>query len=119
MAGKYFIARNDVISKNVFGRKLPKSRKKLAGEAVHYAMGTTLAAAYGALGEVSPVTTIGGGLAFGTAVWMFADEVSVPALGWSKPPTKIPLSIHIYALVSHLVYGWTTEMVRRAVRKAL
>src|SRR5229473_1399032 len=90
MAGKYFIARNDVISKNVFGRKLPKSRKKLAGEAVHYAMGTTLAAAYGALGEVSPVTTIGGGLAFDTAVWMFADEVSVPALGWSKPPTKTP-----------------------------
>ncbi len=37
MAGKYFIARNDVISKNVFGRKLPKSRKKLEGEAVHYA----------------------------------------------------------------------------------
>src|SRR5258708_7835411 len=29
------------ISKSVFGRKLPKSKKRLAGEAVHYAMGAT------------------------------------------------------------------------------
>jgi putative membrane protein len=107
------------ISKNVFGQKLPKAKKKLAGEAVHYAMGTTSGAIYGALAEVSPVTTMGDGLAFGTAVWLLADEVSVPVLGLSKPPTKIPLSTHVYAFVSHLVYGWTTEMVRRAVRKAL
>ena len=107
------------ISKNVFGKKLPKSQKRLAGEAVHYAMGTTSAAIYGALAEASPITTIGDGLAFGTAVWLLADEVSVPALRLSKPPTKIPMSTHVYALVSHLVYGWTTEMVRRAVRKRL
>ena len=107
------------ISKNVFGKRLPKSRKKLAGEAVHYAMGTASAAIYGALAEASPITTIGDGLVFGTAVWLLADEVSVPALGLSKGPTKIPLSTHFYAFVSHLVYGWTTEMVRRAVRKAL
>jgi len=107
------------ISKNVFGKKLPKSRKKLAGEIVHYAVGTASAAIYGAAAEASPVTTIGDGLAFGTAVWLLADEISVPALGLSKGPTKFPLSTHVYALVSHLVYGWTTEMVRRAVRKAL
>jgi putative membrane protein len=107
------------ISENVFGRKLPKSRKRLAGEAVHYAMGATSGAIYGAFAEASPVATVGDGLAFGTAVWLLADEVSVPALGLSKPPTKIPLSSHVYAFLSHLVYGWTTEMVRRAVRKVL
>jgi uncharacterized protein DUF1440 len=107
------------ISKTIFGKKLAQSRKKLAGEAVHYAMGTASAAVYGALTEASPITTIGDGLVFGTAVWLLADEVSVPALGLSKPPTKISLSTHVYAFVSHLVYGWTTEMVRRAIRKAL
>lgn len=107
------------ISQNVFGQKLPRSKKKLAGEAVHYVMGTTSGAIYGALAETLPVTTVGDGLVFGTAVWLLADEVSVPALGLSKPPTKIALATHVYALASHLVYGWTTEMVRRAVRKAL
>lgn len=107
------------ISQNVLGRKIPKSKKKLAGEALHYAMGATSGAIYGALTEASPITTVGDGLAFGTAVWLLADEVSVPALGFSKSPAEIPVTTHVYALVSHLVYGWTTEVVRRAIRKAL
>ena len=107
------------ISKSVFGKKIPKSKKRLAGEAVHYAMGATSGAIYGAAVEALPFTTAGDGLAFGTALWVLADEVSVPALQLSKPPTKIPVSTHIYALASHLVYGWTTEMVRRAVRQVL
>ena len=107
------------ISKSVFGKKISKSKKKLAGEAVHYAMGATSGAIYGATVEALPFTTVGDGLAFGTAVWVLADEVSVPALQLSKPATEIPVSTHVYALASHLVYGWTTELVRRAVRKAL
>ncbi len=107
------------ISKKVFGRKIPKSKRDAAGEAVHYTMGITSGAIYGALTEVSPITTVGDGLAFGAAVWVLADEVSLPKLGFSQPPKKIPLATHIYALASHLVYGWTTEIVRRAVRKAL
>ena len=107
------------ISKSVFGKKIPKSKKRLAGEAVHYAMGIASGAIYGATVEALPFTTVGDGLAFGTAVWVLADEVSVPALQLSKPPAKIPISTHVYALASHLVYGWTTELVRRAVRKAL
>jgi putative membrane protein len=107
------------ISKGVFGKKLPKSKKRLAAEAVHYAMGAASGAIYGAAAEVLPSLTIGDGLVFGTAVWVLADEVTVPALQLSKPPTKYPASTHVYALASHLVYGWTTELVRRAVRKML
>lgn len=107
------------ISKSVFGKKLPKSQKKLAGEVVHYAMGATSGAIYGAAVEAIPFVTAGDGLAFGAAVWVLADEVSVPALQLSKPATKIPAATHVYALASHLVYGWTTELVRRAVRKML
>ena len=53
---------------------------------------------------------------FGTAVWLGADEVAVPAFRLSKPPTEYPVSVHAYAFMSHLVYGVTTDLVRRAVR---
>ncbi len=109
----------DAISKQILGRKVPKKQQKLAGEAVHYAMGATSAAIYGTLAEFVPVVTAGQGLVFGTAVWLVADEASLPALGLSKPPTKNPLSTHVYAFASHLVYGAVTEAVRRALRKVL
>ncbi len=62
---------------------------------------------------------MGAGLPFGSAVWAIADDVVVPALGLSKSPTAYPLSTHAYALTSHWVYGLTTELVRKAVRKIL
>ena len=66
-----------------------------------------------------PLTTVGEGLPFGAAVWVIADEGVVPALGLSRKSTDYPASIHAYSFASHLVYGLTTELVRRAVRKAL
>ncbi|MGB8507494.1 MAG: DUF1440 domain-containing protein [Pyrinomonadaceae bacterium] len=109
----------EAISENVFDHKLTKSEKKIAGPAVHYAMGATSGAVYGAVAEVLPSSTAGMGLPFGTAVWLLADEAALPALGLSKAPTAYPLSTHAYALASHFVYGLTTELVRRAVRRAI
>ncbi len=109
----------DAISKQIFGRKVPKKRQKLAGEAMHYAMGAVSGAVYGTLAECAPLVTVGEGTAFGAAVWVAADEASLPALGLSKAPTEIPLATHAYALASHLVYGAVTEVVRRAMRSAL
>ncbi|MDQ3133307.1 MAG: DUF1440 domain-containing protein, partial [Acidobacteriota bacterium] len=83
------------------------------------AMGAASGAIYGTLAELSPVVTMGAGLPFGAAVWLVADEAAVPALGLSKSPIEVPPSKHAYALVSHFVYGATTEIVRRSVRSAL
>jgi len=109
----------EAVSEGVFGHELTKKEKPLAGEAVHYAMGGASGAIYGALAEFAPSVTAGAGLPFGTAVWLLADEAAVPALGLSKAPTEYPLSTHAYALVSHFVYGLTTDIVRRAVRSLL
>jgi putative membrane protein len=109
----------EAISEGVFDHRLTKSEKKVAGPAVHYAMGATSGAVYGALAELTPLVTIGAGLPFGTAVWLIADETTVPALGLSESPTEVPLSKHAYALASHFVYGLTTEIVRRVVREVL
>jgi putative membrane protein len=107
------------ISEGIFGRELKEHEKKAAGAAVHYAFGTATAGFYGAVAEFEPEVTCGAGLPFGAAFWLVADETAVPLLGLSKPPTEYPVSTHAYALASHLVYGLTAELVRRAVRKAL
>lgn len=109
----------NAISVGVFDHELTKREKDRAGTAFHYAMGTTSGALYGALAEIIPGVKVGAGLPFGAAVWLTVDEGLVPAAGLSKSPTEYPLSIHAYALASHLVYGLTTELVRRAVRNAL
>jgi putative membrane protein len=107
------------ISKGVFGHELQESEKKPAGTAVHYAFGMVSGGLYGALAEVVPQVTTAAGVPFGAAFWLLADEISVPLLGLSKGPTEYPPSTHAYALASHLVYGATAELSRRALRQIL
>ena len=107
------------ISEKVFGHELQESEKHPAGAAVHYAFGTLSGGLYGALAEVTPQVTTAAGLPFGAGFWLLADEISVPLLGLAKGPTEYPVSTHVYALASHLVYGMTAELGRRAVRQVL
>jgi putative membrane protein len=107
------------ISEGIFGHKLTKGEKKPAGAAVHYAFGTATGGLYGAMAELAPQVTTGAGIPFGAVFWAVADETAVPLLGLAKGPTEYPLSTHAYALASHLVYGLTAELSRRAVRHVL
>jgi hypothetical protein len=106
------------VSEGVFGHELKDNEKKTAGAAVHYVFGAATGGLYGAVAEFAPEVTTAGGLPFGAAFWLVADETAVPLLGLSKGPTEYPLSTHAYALASHLVYGVTAEVTRRAVRYA-
>jgi putative membrane protein len=107
------------LSEGIFGHKLTKDEKKIAGPAVHYALGTGVGGLYGAVAEVAPQVTTNAGLPFGAAFWLVADETAVPLMRLSKPPTEYPASIHFCALASHFVYGLTAELVRRSLRRAL
>lgn len=107
------------ITEPLLGRSLTAEEKQMAGPAVHYAMGVFSGAIYGVAAEMEPHVSMGYGVPFGTAVWMLADDVAVPALGLTGPPTQFPPSMHAYALASHWVYGLATEMARRGVRGAL
>ena len=98
---------------------MTRREKEIAGPAVHYAFGATMGAMYGVLAEVAPAVSAGWGMPFGTALWLAADEVAVPALGLSKSPTEYPASTHASALASHLVYGLSVDLVRRVFRSAL
>lgn len=100
------------ISSTLFHHELSDEEKKWAGPAVHYALGTLLGAVYGALAECSSVVEAGGGTAYGVAVWLTADEAAVPLFGLSGRPTETPVSGHVNALASHLIFGVATHAVR-------
>lgn len=107
------------VSETVFDRELTREEKRKAGPFVHYAFGTLMGGAYGAGVEFDSRLRVGAGMPFGTALFVGADELAVPALGLSGSPKQMPLASHASYLAAHLVYGLTTEMVRRAVRAAL
>jgi hypothetical protein len=109
----------NIIAVKGFDHELSESEKHAAGKVAHYAFGATTGAVYGMAAEFIPEVTVGAGLPFGAAVWLVADEIVVPALGLSRGPTHIPLSKHSVSLAAHLVYGVTTDIVRRVARNAL
>lgn len=109
----------EAIAEAVLDRGLTRSEKQAAGPVVHYAFGSTVGAVYGAVAELAPGAAAAWGLPFGTTVWLGADEIAVPVLGLSKAPAEYPLSTHASALAAHLVYGLTTDLVRRGVRATL
>jgi hypothetical protein len=106
------------ISKTVFRHELTQNEKKWAGPAVHYAFGGLVGALYGAMASTNRMAVAGGGTGYGSAVWLLADEIGVPAAGLSGPPTKTRPLKHLQAWASHLVYGLVTEGTRRAILKA-
>lgn len=105
------------VAESVFDRPLSREEKKKASPFVHYVFGTTMGGAYGAAAEKLPDVKRGNGLPFGAAVFLGADEIAVPALGLAQQSLwETPIQDHVYSLASHLVYGATTELVRRGVR---
>lgn len=105
------------ISEGIAGHKLTPGEKKVAGPAVHFGFGSSVGAAYGAAAELLPEITAGYGVPFGTAVYVGAHAIIVPALGLSKPITESNVPKESAELVSHFVYGAVAELCRRWLRR--
>ena len=103
----------DAATRAITGKPLPEDEKPLGGSIVHYAFGGAVGAIYGAAASQQREVTAWGGVPFGATVWLVADEMGVPLSGLSKSPTEYPLSSHVSAFATHLVYGSTTEAVRK------
>ena len=103
----------DAVTQTVTGKHLSGEEKPRGGALVHYAFGAAVGAAYGAAAARSEDVTAWAGLPFGATVWLVADEIGVPLSGLSKAPTEFPPSSHASAFATHLVYGATTEAVRK------
>jgi putative membrane protein len=108
-----------VVSTLTGGRHLSHEEKEKGGPIVHYAFGALMGAVYGAVAEEMPFATTGFGTAFGAALFTGADLVAVPALNLSQSSADEPISSLATPFAAHLVYGATTETVRRLVRALL
>jgi len=104
------------VSRRIFHHQLTPQQKKIAGPAVHYGFGASIATFYGAAVEILPVLQTGWGLPFGVAVWLGAHVITVPALGLSEPVTRSTPRREAVEFGAHLVYGAVVEGVRRLLR---
>ena len=97
-------------------RRLTRDELAVAAPLVHYGFGAAMGALYGGLAEMMPAVRACAGTGYGTAVWVGADEIAMPLLGLADPEADRPAEMHAQAFASHLVYGLTLELVRRALR---
>jgi Protein of unknown function (DUF1440) len=101
------------------GQHLTQAQKKSAGHAVHYTFGTLMGVTYALLAEHVPEITTGAGFAYGTLLFFAADEIAVPALRLSPPPTQSPATDQLQHWAAHVVYGSSLDLVRNLLRRFL
>lgn len=101
------------------GRHLSHEERETGGPIVHYTFAALMGGFYGGLAEYVPAVRSGFGMGYGSALFVGGDLLAVPALGFSKPLSNFPASSFANPFTSHLVYGITTELVRRIARLLL
>jgi len=101
------------------GTQLTKEDKKIAGQAVHYTFGTLMGIVYGVSAELIPEVTTGAGTAFGTLLFLCADEVAVPAFQLAPSPTETSATDHLQHWAAHVVYGGSLELVRSLMKRLM
>lgn len=106
------------LAQHVTADTLSTDEKLEAQTAIHYTFGAGAGIAYGLLAEASPVGA-GFGVPAAVALWAGTHLTTLPAAGLSADPDDLPTSAHVWELGSHLVFGLTVDLVRRAVRAAL
>jgi putative membrane protein len=82
---------------------------------VHYAFGALSGGLYGGLAEYSSTVTSGFGTGFGGALFSTTDLLAVPVLNLGPSPSDQPAT----PFAAHIIYGATTEFVRRILRSIL
>jgi putative membrane protein len=112
-------AADEIVSTVTGGQQLSWEEKKKAEPVVHYAFGALVGGVYGGLAEYSRAVRAGLGTRFGSILFGGADLFAVPALGLSPSPKDQPASVLMSPFAAHMVYGVTTELVRRVVRAML
>ncbi|TCK75243.1 putative membrane protein [Acidipila rosea] len=103
----------------------PSTEQQRSPQALHWAFGAVAGAAYGAMMEYRPPVSVWRGAAFGVTVNKLTHRSLLTALN-SDGPVDQQISVapqtsqaRVSEWFTHVVYGLTTEITRRAVRKRL
>jgi len=101
------------------GQHLTYEQEQKGGPIVHYTFGALMGGLYGGLAEYSSIARSGFGTTFGGVLFAGADLLAVPAFHLAPPLEQTPPETLTTPFLAHMVYGVTTDLVRRLVRKVL
>lgn len=108
-----------VLVNRMAGRSLTEHEEEVSVRAIHWGFGALVGGVYGAMAEYAPVVTGRAGVNFGLTLCGLTHVSALPLLGLTEKPEDQPAREHASELVTHAVYGVTTEVVRRVTRKLL
>ena len=101
------------------GGQLSGTQKAVAKEAIHWGFGALTGAAYGALAEFYPAATAKEGASFGLTLAALTHESALPAMGLSAEPRQQTQREQTSEMITHVIFGVVTEVVRSMTRKVL
>jgi hypothetical protein len=93
------------------GVALTDDEQQRAGIGIHWALGISAGAVYGALRSRFPATAAMNGLPFGAGMFLLLDELMNPVLGLTPGPAAFPWQTHARGLGGHLAFGLISEAV--------
>jgi len=108
-----------VLVNRMAGRSLTEEEEEVSVQAIHWGFGALAGGVYGAVAEYQPAVTGRLGANFGLTLCGITHASALPMMGLTEKPADQPAREHASELVTHTIYGVTTELVRRLARKLL
>ncbi len=108
-----------VLINRLTSRPLTEAEEQVSVQAIHWVFGALAGGIYGALAEYQPMVTGRIGVNFGLTLCGITHVYALPFMGLTESPGNQPAREHASELVTHVMYGVTTELVRRLAREVL
>jgi putative membrane protein len=108
-----------VLINRMSDRPLSEKEEEASVRVIHWGFGALAGAVYGTVAEYQPAVTGRLGTDFGVTLCGITHASTLPLMGLTEKPEDQPFREHASELVSHAIYGATTELVRRFTRKLL
>jgi putative membrane protein len=108
-----------VLVNRMSGRPLTETEEVVSVQAIHWGFGALVGGVYGAVAEYQPAVTGRMGANFGLTLCGITHASALPIMGLTESPENQPAREHASELVTHAIYGVTTELVRRLARRVI
>jgi putative membrane protein len=108
-----------VLVNRISDRPLSEAEEEASVQVIHWGFGALVGGVYGAAAEYMPAVTGRLGASFGLTVCGITHAATLPLMGLTEKPEDQPLRESGSEVVTHAIYGVTTEVVRRLTRKIL
>lgn len=109
----------DKFSNKLLGSPIKLENEGIVEQLVNLPLGATVGAIYGYGKKDSSETNMLDGAILGATTWASTHETSLPLMGLEESPDKVPFKTQAHELISHVIFGITTEVVRAYVNDSL